>query len=79
MEFHKTDVTIITFFRRISIPVARVSLFIVFFWFGILKVLGLSPAGSLVHDLFDQTISFIPFDVFYICFALLECAIGIMF
>ncbi len=79
MELHSTDVKIIHFFRSISLPVARVSLFVVFFWFGILKILGLSPAGPLVHNLFNQTIPFMPFDVFYICFALLECGIGLMF
>jgi len=80
MEIHTLDVHVIHFFRRISMPTARLSLFIVFFWFGVLKVIGLSPAGSLVHSLFDQTlIGFIPFDAFYIGFALFECLIGILF
>lgn len=74
-----TDVDIIHFFRRISIPFARIALFIIFFWFGLLKILGLSPAGHLVHALYTQTIPFFPFTTFYICFALLECCIGIMF
>jgi uncharacterized membrane protein YkgB len=79
MEIRSIDVKIIHFFRRISIPLARISLFIIFFWFGILKVVGLSPAGSLVHALYDQTIPFIPFHAFYIGFALFECLIGIFF
>jgi hypothetical protein len=78
-NIHTTDVHIIHFLRRISIPMARFALFAVFFWFGLLKVLGLSPAGGLVHALFDQTISFMSFDTFYILFALFECAIGILF
>ncbi len=79
MEISKTDSSIIHFFRRISIPAARVSLFVVFFWFGLLKLLGLSPAGGLVHGLFDQTIHFMPFATFYMLFAALECIIGILF
>jgi uncharacterized membrane protein YkgB len=60
-------------------PTARIALFVVFFWFGLLKLLGLSPAGALVHNLYDQTITFMAFDSFYFLFALLECVIGIMF
>lgn len=73
------DVHLIHFIRRISVPTARIALFVVFFWFGILKVLGLSPAGVLVHTLFDQTIFFMSFDLFYLLFALYECLIGILF
>ena len=76
---NEVDHRLIHFFKRISIPLARFALFVVFFWFGLLKVIGLSPAGPLVHSLFDQTISFMPFDTFYILFALLECLIGILF
>ncbi len=54
-------------------------MFVVFFYFGILKVLGLSPASGLVQALFEQTISFISFDVFLILFGLFECLIGILF
>ena len=61
-------------------PAARISLFIVFFWFGLLKALGLSPASSLVHGLFDSTLGWaMPFSAFYIAFALFECLIGILF
>ena len=75
----KTDEHIIHFLRRISIPAARIAIFVVFFWFGLLKLIGLSPAGSLVHSLFDQTIHFMAFDTFYFLFAAFECVIGILF
>ncbi len=76
----ETDARIIHFLRRISLPAARIALFVIFFWFGILKVIGLSPAGSLVHSLFDQTLlGLVPFHAFYIGFALFECLIGILF
>lgn len=73
------DHALIRFFRRISIPAARLSLFVVFFWFGLLKLLGLSPAGALIEHLYAETISFMDFGTFYALFALLECAIGILF
>lgn len=79
MNIYRIDHELIHFFRRISIPLARLALFIVFFWFGFLKVIGLSPAGSIVHALFDQTIHFMAFPTFYMLFALFECLIGILF
>lgn len=79
MKLYRIDHELIHFFRKISVPAARISLFVVFCWFGVLKLLGLSPAGSLVHDLFDQTIHFMDFDVFYALFATFECIIGILF
>lgn len=80
MNLQHTDSSIIHFFRRVSIPLARLSLFIVFFWFGLLKAIGLSPAGSLVHGLFDATlVGLVPFHAFYVGFAVFECIIGILF
>lgn len=78
MKLRTIDEHIVHFFRKISIPTARIALFVVFFWFGILKLIGLSPASGLVHALFDQTIHFMPFNTFYILFSLLECVIGIL-
>jgi uncharacterized membrane protein YkgB len=60
-------------------PVARFGLFVVFFWFGALKVLGLSPASGVVARLFEQTIPFMSFDFFLILFGLFECLIGVLF
>lgn len=79
MSIHTLDIQLIHFFRRISVPTARIALFIVFFWFGILKVLGMSPAGALVYQLYEQTIPFLAFDQFYFAFAAFECLIGILF
>ncbi len=67
-----------TFLRPTN--VARFAIFVVYFWFGILKVVGLSPATELVHALFDQTLAaFIPFNTFFLLFALFEVAIGVMY
>ncbi len=79
MKFKALDEHIVHFFRSISIPVARIALFVVFFWFGLLKLIGLSPASNLVHALFDQTIHFMPFGLFYALFSILECVIGVLF
>ncbi len=76
---YSLDLAIIHFFRKISVPVARIGLFVIFFWFGILKVLGLSPATQLVQDLFEHTISFMSFPTFLVLFGLFECLIGVLF
>ncbi len=60
-------------------PIARFSLFVIFFWFGLLKAIGLSPAGPVVERLFNQTIPFMGFGTFLILFGLFECLIGILF
>jgi len=80
MNIADTDQKLITFFRKISVPFARFSLFIIFFWFGTLKLLDLSPATPLVHTLFDSTLAWLlPFTTFYMLFALFEIIIGILF
>lgn len=79
MNTSRIDHKIITFLKRISEPFGRCSVFIVYVWFGLLKVLGLSPAGELVHGLFSATIHWMSFDTFYVLFAWFEVVIGIMF
>ena len=79
MNIHTMDMSLIAFFRKWSIPAARFGLFLVYFWFGILKLLGLSPAGPLVQALFERTIHFMPFGTFMTAFALFEMLIGVLF
>lgn len=74
-----SDTRLINFFRKISIPFARFALFVVFFYFGLLKVIGLSPASELVERLFVETIPFMSFTTFLVLFGLFECLIGILF
>lgn len=62
-----------------SIFLARISLFIIYFWFGLLKVIGMSPASEMVEKLLDITMPFIPFSTFIILFGLFEMLIGILF
>ena len=50
------DLAIISCATKLFVPIARVAFFIIFFYFGILKVLGLSPATPLAEALTAQTI-----------------------
>lgn len=79
MSIRTFDIHLIKFFHRIFLPSARIGLFIVFFWFGFLKVLGLSPASGLVERLFDNTIPYMSFSVFLVLFGIFECIIGVLF
>lgn len=57
----------------------RWAMALVFFWFGFLKVLGYSPAESLVKNLYNTTIGNWPsVDLFVRGFGLFECVICIM-
>lgn len=79
MNMQHVDSVLIRFFRKIFVPSARIGLFIVFFWFGLLKVIGLSPASGVVERLFESTIPFMGFEAFLILFGIFECLIGILF
>ncbi len=79
MTLHDFDSKIIYFCRKVSIPAARISLFVIFFWFGFLKIVGISPASGVVERLFNETIPFMSFGVFLVLFGVYECLIGILF
>jgi uncharacterized membrane protein YkgB len=79
IDYKSLDLKVIAFFRRTFIPVARVSIFLVFFWFGSIKLLGLSPAGPLAKALIDKTVGLQYFDTLFTVLALLECIIGLLF
>ena len=56
----------------------RISLFIIYFWFGILKVIGDSPAEVLVHHLCAITVRPFIDDAYFIpLFGLFEMLLGI--
>lgn len=75
----KFDNEIIHILRGISVPLSRLALFIVFFWFGILKIIGTSPANPMVMDLMHKTLPFMTWDVFIVLFSIYEMIIGICF
>ena len=73
------DLKLIQFFKRIYIPMARFSIFIVFFWFGLIKLLGLSPASPLAEALTERTVGLAYFDLLFLGLAVVECVIGLLF
>jgi uncharacterized membrane protein YkgB len=56
----------------------RIALFVIYFWFGILKLLDLSPATPLVLDLQQMVMPFVSYDTFIIPFSLFEMLIGVL-
>ena len=75
----KLDAWVINLLKGISAPLARFALFVVYFWFGILKILDVSPANPLVMDLQQKTLPFLSFHTFIILFSLFEMLIGVLF
>jgi uncharacterized membrane protein YkgB len=67
------------YFKKISNPFGRFSLFVVYFWFGILKIVAVSPANPLVEDLLERTLPFLTFKTFNAGLAFFEMLIGILF
>jgi len=73
------DQRIITFFKKTYIPLARIALFIVFFWFGFIKLTGMSPASPLAEALTVRTVGPALFEPLFIGLAFIECLIGLLF
>lgn len=73
------DAHFIHFLKKISVPLTRISIFIVFFWFGLLKLIGSSPANIMVMDLMEKTLPFMTWHFFIIAFSIYEIVIGISF
>lgn len=59
--------------------IARIALFVVFFLFGILKLLGLSPADELARDFTNHMGMGAHFDLMFMGLAAFECVIGLLF
>jgi len=77
--FQRIDQLIVQLLNKIWRPLAKISIFIIFFYFGFLKVVGLSPANPLVEALLSKTLPFIPFSFFIKFFGLFEMLIGLVF
>lgn len=77
--FDRVDVRITNWMARSGIVLLRVSLGIVFFWFGVLKFFpGLSPAQDLATRTIDLlTFGLIPPNVSIPILAIWECLIGL--
>lgn len=76
----KFEKKLFKFLAFITEPLSRISFFIVYFYFGTLKIVGASPATPLVKDLFKVTLSgILDFPTFYAFFTLFEILIGVLF
>lgn len=79
IDYAHLDLKMISFFRRAFVPMARVSIFLIFFWFGLIKLIGLSPASPLAEALTARTVGLQYFDILFIVLSVVECLIGILF
>lgn len=79
MKLQDIDLKLINWFSKAFVPMARVAVFIVYFYFGILKLLDLSPASPLAAALTAKTIGMHYFHTSFIILALFECLIGLLF
>ena len=64
---------IVALMRRRGIPALRVSLGIVFLWFGALKILGMSPVSGLIQSSY----SFMLYPAFVLLLGTWEAMLGI--
>lgn len=71
--YRRIDAGITRLLRRWSIPALRVSLGLVFLWFGALKVFDITPVADLVAD----TVYWVDPDWFVPLLGIVEVAVGI--
>lgn len=65
--------------RTWFVPAGRISIFVIYFWFGLLKLIGLSPATPLASALVNHTIGAQFFGASFKALAIYEMAVGILF
>lgn len=65
--------------KNFTYLLAHVSIFVVFFWFGLLKLIGTSPAYDLVDALRAITIPWWPMSSFFGFLGIVEMIIGVLF
>ena len=77
--FDRLDRRVTEIMASFGVPFLRVSLGIVFFWFGVLKFFpGLSPADQLAaRTISALTLGIVPGDIALLVLAVWECAIGL--
>ena len=75
-RFNEVDTRITRWMASHGVTLLRISLGVIFFWFGALKLVpGLSPAEGLIR----ATITFLPMDLFLPFLAVWEMVIGLGF
>ncbi len=76
LRFDQIDKTITHWMARYGVVLLRISVGVVFFWFGALKLIpGASPAESLIRD----SLPFLPMNLFIPFLAIWEMVIGLGF
>jgi uncharacterized membrane protein YphA (DoxX/SURF4 family) len=77
--FHKIDITITTWMAKRGIVLLRISIGIIFLWFGVLKFFkGMSPAEDLAIETIDTiTFGLLPEKIIIYGLAVWEALIGI--
>lgn len=79
MNLVSLDKKMLAVFQRASLPLMRMAIAIVYGWFGILKVFGMTPADQLVSALQVRTLSFIPEQTFLMALGLFEVVVAVIF
>ncbi len=79
VQFNRVDEQLTRWMARYGIPLLRISLGVVFFWFGVLKFFPeLSPAQDLAGRTIERlSLGLIAPDVSLVILATLECVIGL--
>ncbi len=70
----RVDAVVIPFLRRVAVPMLRISLGVVFVWFGALKVFDVSP----VSDLVGNTVYWVDPDRFVPALGVFEMVVGLL-
>jgi len=79
MNIKTLDLKIIAWLRCSYVPLARLAIFVIYFYFGLLKLLGESPATPLARAFTDKLIGASHFHVAFMVLAVFECVIGVLF
>jgi len=79
MNIKNFDKAFIDFANKWFAPLARIALFIIFSYFGFLKLIGISPAEKLAYELVSKTVGLQYFDQLFAALALFEILIGLSF
>lgn len=78
-DLYSIDKSVLSLSKKIFVPFARLSLFVIFFYFGFLKVAGVSPADPLVGALLVKTLFFVNPESFFMFLGCVEMLIGVLF
>src|SRR6266508_595657 len=68
------DRVVVPFLRRVAVPVLRVSLCVVFVWFGMLKIFEVSPVSGLVA----RTVYWVDPDIIVPLLGVFEITVGVL-